>query len=193
MVEPTFVALAGVGTGWVIIAVAMVMGRQPSAGIKVRRRNMMGSLGILLQGAGFAIAFGWHRATFDPVPISWGASVAALTLALGSAAFMCAAIRTLGKQWSLLPRLLEGHALIDRGPYAVVRHPIYTSMMGMMIATGVALGPDRMLLFAVVLYATGTMIRIRMEERLLTESFGESYPLYMTRVAAFVPFVHWPR
>lgn len=191
--QPTVVALAGVGIGWVIIAVAMIMGRRPSAGVKVRRRNMMGAIGIILQGAGMAIAFGWHRANFDPLPINWAVSLASVVVSIGSAAFMFAAVRTLGKQWSLLPRLLEGHALIDQGPYSVVRHPIYTAMMGMMIATGLALGPEPIHLFAVVLYVIGTMIRIRMEERLLTEIFGERYSLYVARVPAFVPFVQWPR
>ena len=51
-----------------------------------------------------------------------------------------AAVRTLGKQWALAARVVEDHALITNGPYRIVRHPIYSGMFMMMIATGLVIG-----------------------------------------------------
>ena len=48
------------------------------------------------------------------------------------------AVRTLGKQWAMRARLVEGHQLITVGPCAYIRNPIYTGMPGMLIATGLA-------------------------------------------------------
>ena len=98
-----------------------------------------------------------------------------------------AAIRTLGKQWSYEARLIEGHRLVVAGPYSHVRHPIYTAMLGMMIATGVAFSVWWALLAALVLYAAGTAIRVRAEERLLQEAFGEDFEAYRRYVPAVIP------
>ncbi|MGI9088170.1 MAG: methyltransferase family protein [Chthoniobacterales bacterium] len=51
-----------------------------------------------------------------------------------------AAVRTLGKNWSLAARVTTDHELIETGPYARVRHPIYTGMLGMLIADGLVFG-----------------------------------------------------
>jgi protein-S-isoprenylcysteine O-methyltransferase Ste14 len=59
-------------------------------------------------------------------------------LAVGSGLFGVWAVRTLGRQWSLVARLADQHELITTGPYAAVRDPIYTALFGLLLATGVA-------------------------------------------------------
>ena len=61
-----------------------------------------------------------------------------LVIVVGSLWIMSAALRALGKQWSLQARMLEDHALIRSGPYRFVRHPIYTGMLGMILAAAIA-------------------------------------------------------
>ena len=96
---------------------------------------------------------------------------------------------TLGKQWSLQARVLENHELVQRGPYRVVRHPIYTGMLGMLVAGGLAYGHWIGLLLGLVVYYIGTVMRIRSEERLLREQFGSAYTDYTHTVPAFLPLL----
>ncbi len=77
------------------------------------------------------------------------------------------------------------------GPYAVVRHPIYTSLFGLLIATGIVFSSPRVVLIAAVFYAAGTLWRVRLEERLLRQTFGEEHAKYVARVPAFIP--GWPQ
>jgi protein-S-isoprenylcysteine O-methyltransferase Ste14 len=96
-------------------------------------------------------------------------------------------VRTLGRQWAVQARLIEGHRLIVEGPYRWVRNPIYTGMFGMLIATGLAFAAWPMLLAGIVLYLVGFHIRVRAEEKLLAAEFGEEFQEYKRRVPALLP------
>ena len=100
------------------------------------------------------------------------------------------AVRVLGKEWSVTARLVEGHKLATRGPYRFMRHPIYTGMLGMLLATGLAISNWFSLLAAIVIFLIGTIIRVRSEERLLREEFGSQFEDYARRVAALLPGVY---
>jgi protein-S-isoprenylcysteine O-methyltransferase Ste14 len=117
----------------------------------------------------------------------WTIALAAIVLAFASVLFAVAAIRTLGKQWSLVAKVVEGHFLIRSGPYRIVRHPIYLAMMGFLIATGIAFGTPLGIGLAVGVYLCGTWMRIRFEERLLLAKFGDSYAQYAQEVPAILP------
>jgi len=99
-------------------------------------------------------------------------------------------VRTLGKQWALAARLVEGHKLITVGPYAYVRNPIYTGMLGILIATGLAMEHWIALIAAIVFFAVGTVIRVRSEEKLLRGAFGEEFEEYARRVPAVLPGIY---
>ena len=100
------------------------------------------------------------------------------------------AARTLGKQWALAARLVEGHELIQDGPYRFVRNPIYTGMFGMLIATGLAVTTWPLLLVATILFALGTYVRVRIEEKLLRQAFGERFEQYARKVPALIPGIY---
>jgi protein-S-isoprenylcysteine O-methyltransferase Ste14 len=117
-------------------------------------------------------------------------SACTIALAAGSIWLIVAAVRTLGKQWAFAARLVEGHKLITAGPYHFVRNPIYTGMLGMLVATGLALEHWRNLVVAVVLFAVGLVIRVRSEERLLRAAFGREFEEYAKRVPAVVPGIY---
>ena len=95
------------------------------------------------------------------------------------------AIRELGKQWSLEARLVEGHKLVTMGVYSWVRHPIYTAMLGKLIATGIVISHWLVVLIAIVIFLIGTFIRTRFEERLLGDAFGEEFTKWKARVPGF--------
>jgi len=100
-----------------------------------------------------------------------------------------AATRHLGKQWRYKAALSEDHELIQTGPYRWLRHPIYASMFGMILAVLAAWTWWPMALGSVVAFIAGTEIRIRAEERLLAERFGDSFSAYRARTSAYIPFL----
>jgi len=159
---------------------------------KTRKADPRSIIAIFIQALAFAIAWTIVRKPFTPfLPIDWRAQyfvVAIIVLVvLASLIFVTAAVRTLGKQWSLQARVLEHHELIRRGPYRIVRHPIYTGMFGMLIASTLAHGHWLGLVIASLVYYLGTVMRIRSEEKLLREQFGSEYEEYAREVPAFIP------
>ena len=76
---------------------------------------------------------------------------------------------------------------IGAGPYRFVRNPIYTAMFGMLLATGLAISHWAALIGAGLVFAIGTRMRIRSEEKLLRESFGPEFEAYARSVPALVP------
>ena len=159
---------------------------------KTRKADPRSIIAIFIQALAFAIGWTIVRKPFTPfLPIDWRAQyfvVAIIVLVvLASLIFVTAAVRTLGKQWSLQARVLEHHELIRRGPYRIVRHPIYTGMFGMLIASTLAHGHWLGLVIASLVYYLGTVMRIRSEEKLLREQFGSEYEEYARGVPAFIP------
>ena len=94
----------------------------------------------------------------------------------------------LGSLWSSVITRKEGHKIVDTGPYALVRHPIYTSHLLMGLGTPIASG--LLLAFAGLLFFfIGFCIKLKQEESLLLSHFPDEYPAYKARVKALVPFV----
>jgi protein-S-isoprenylcysteine O-methyltransferase Ste14 len=176
-----------------VLAFASFLRKKPPSAPD-RKRERTSIVGIALQGISYAVVWSVHRQSFTPI-VSLGKSfeiasaLLTIALAMGSVWFVSTAVRTLGKQWSLAARVLEGHKLITSGPYSVVRNPIYTGMFGMLLATGLAISHWIGLLIAVVVFAIGTAVRVRSEEKLLRGAFGEEFEAYARRVPAVVPFL----
>ncbi len=186
-------AFVGMMLSWFAFVIVFLVRHKPPAAPESKRERAS-IVGIVLQGAGYAFVWSIRRAWFSPI-ISVSNSVeialAILTIALGIASvwFVSAAIRTLGTQWSLGARLIQGHKLITEGPYRLVRNPIYTGMFGMLLATGLAVSHWVGLLIAIAVYALGTLVRVRSEEKLLRGAFGAEFDSYARRVPAVIPFL----
>lgn len=172
---------------WIVWSLAFVQARKRAAGQKKAVRAPASRWGIVLVMAGFALTGAYVR------PAGFHKSVAALiaSMVLGppSVALVWAATRHLGKQWRYEAALSEDHELVRTGPYAWVRHPIYASMLGMLLATGFCTTWWPMMTAAVIVFVIGTEIRIHAEERLLEERFQDSFTAYRTRVRGYIPFV----
>jgi protein-S-isoprenylcysteine O-methyltransferase Ste14 len=136
---------------------------------------------------GFALAWMYVR------PVGFQKSPAALivSMILGplSVALGWSAAHHLGKQWRYKAGLNEDHELIQTGPYHWLRHPIYTSMLGMLLSTQAAWTWWPMAVGSTIAFIAGTEIRVRSEERLLAEHFKDSYAAYRSRTSAFIPFL----
>jgi len=95
----------------------------------------------------------------------------------------------LGRFWSNAITHKEGHRVIDTGPYALVRHPIYTGLIAGMLVTGIAVGTVTAMLGA-VLISLGMGLKARMEEGFLTQELGaDAYGSYCRRVPMLIPFL----
>jgi protein-S-isoprenylcysteine O-methyltransferase Ste14 len=96
--------------------------------------------------------------------------------------------RHLGRNWSAHVVVKEGHALIRSGPYAHVRHPIYTGILLAFLGTAVAIGEWRALL-AVTFALLAFVLKSRLEEGRMRQTFPE-YEQYQRETAALIPFIY---
>jgi protein-S-isoprenylcysteine O-methyltransferase Ste14 len=94
----------------------------------------------------------------------------------------------LGRNWSGTVTIKEEHELVTSGPYALVRHPIYTGLLLALLGSALALG-DWGGVLAFALAAAALWRKLRVEERWMRRQFGDAYQAYSQRVAALVPFV----
>lgn len=181
------------GVFWAAIFIRAAITVSAQAG-RERGRDPSSVAGFILQGVGFAIAGTARRQPFTDIaplalPLEWLLALVAAILAIASAALVAFAVRALGKQWSLTARVLAEHTLVTGGPYRLVRNPIYTGMLGMLVASILAASQWWALIPALIAFGAGTSIRVRAEERLLREAFGCQYDEYARRVPALIPFV----
>jgi len=116
-----------------------------------------------------------------------GYALAGLTLA--GVLFSWWARIHLGRLWSSAITRKEDHRVVDTGPYAWVRHPIYTGLIAAIFATAVAEGTASALAGA-ALVASGLWLKARTEERFLVVELGvDAYGAYCRRVPMLVPFL----
>jgi protein-S-isoprenylcysteine O-methyltransferase Ste14 len=94
---------------------------------------------------------------------------------------------TLGRMWSYAPEVREHHELVTNGPYRITRHPIYTSILGMLLGSAMMWGFGPFLLL-VIGFGLIFAYRIPREEKLMTETFGEQYVKYQREVPRLIPF-----
>ena len=142
-------------------------------------------VGVLLEVAGIGLA-SFPARTPRTSLVALGA---ALVLGICGAVLSWTAVRHLGKQFRIHAGLYIDHELVQTGPYALVRHPIYASMLALLAATIVLLTPWALAAIVLALWTAGTEIRVRSEERLLASRFGEQFADYQRRVPAYLPFV----
>jgi len=116
----------------------------------------------------------------------WQFWLAALITAAGLLFAVWARVH-LARNWSGTVTIKRDHELIASGPYAIVRHPIYTGLLAAFIGSAMARGEWRGVLAVLVVWAAFWR-KLRLEERWMTERFGERYTAYKRRVPALVPF-----
>jgi len=96
--------------------------------------------------------------------------------------------QTLAGNWSSNVTFKQDHELIRKGPYRIVRHPIYTGLLVMFLGTAIHIGQVRGGVSLLVV-TIGFWIKLSQEERLLLRHFPDAYPAYQREVKALVPFI----
>jgi protein-S-isoprenylcysteine O-methyltransferase Ste14 len=140
--------------------------------------------GMLLQCAGYTLL--WQGPFWAKSPAIWQTIVATLLLSL-ACLISWTAMKTLGRQLRVDAALDSGHELVRSGPYRIVRHPIYTSMLCLVTGTGILIATMPFFIAALAAFLTGTEIRMRIEDALLASRFGEEFRHYKAQVPALIP------
>ncbi len=167
-----------------------VIAERLRARVRVGRRTI-GRGGALAQWLPFFIWVPYVVIAVRPgpeLPFSDAVRWIGLALVVGGIGFAIWAARTLGRHFDMEVEVHEGHEVVDAGPFAFVRHPVYFGLgihlLGACLATGNGL------LIAGTLFGAlpALYIRASAEERLLRTTLGPAYDAYARRVAMLVPF-----
>ena len=176
-------ALVAISVAWFVWAIPFFRLPQGGPAQTIDRRARWG---IVLEGVGFFFVWSaWAWAGETP----WWRWVAGVPCLLAGAALTWTSARVLGRQWRFDAGLNADHRLVQEGAYRVVRHPIYASMLAMLLGTGLLLTRLRFVAVATVFFVIGTEVRVRIEDALLASRFGPAFDDYRKRVRAYIPFI----
>jgi protein-S-isoprenylcysteine O-methyltransferase Ste14 len=175
--------------GWVVswVAASLWSGRTEK---RATTREMWIYRIIIFAGA--LLIAPWTAQALGESPIwqigDYGARALVGVMLLGLALTWWARMQ-LGRLWSSAITRKEEHRLVETGPYAFVRHPIYTGLIIALLATA-AIEATLVALLGAVLITIGLWVKARAEERFLsTELAPETYEIYRRRVPMLVPFL----
>jgi protein-S-isoprenylcysteine O-methyltransferase Ste14 len=157
--------------------------RKRTAAEQIDRRARWG---ILLEFGSYALI--WQGPFWTRSPRAWQVVLAILLLLL-ACLLSWTSTRSLGRQFRLEAALGAEHQLVTQGPYRFIRHPIYASMLCLLLGTAILLTPLYLFVPAIVVFLIGTAIRIRIEDRLLAKRFGEQFENYRRSTSRLIPFV----
>lgn len=184
---PGMVAMDVGGLAFFAAVVRVRLGAGKSGSIE--KRAPISIIGIALQMLGFAVTgFGpMHLILPAAGPASVFEAITVAVLMTAAVSLFVASAKEMGRNWSLVARTRSDHELITGGPFARIRHPIYAAIALFLLGVAVGSGHERNLVWGLPLFAAGTWLRVREEERLLRASFGPVYAQYALRVRRFVP------
>lgn len=167
---------------WVAWCSAFVFRKSSGSLLQINKKARWG---ILFQTVGFALL--WQGRFWERTP-DWKFLVALAPLA-GAVILAWTGVAALGRQWRIDAGLNLDHQLIRSGPYSAVRHPIYASMLCLLIGTGLIVTPWPLFLLAGIIFLFGTEIRVHVEDGMLAAQFGEEFETYKRKVPAYVPWL----
>jgi protein-S-isoprenylcysteine O-methyltransferase Ste14 len=180
----------GIGAPWLIFLAYWVfaslrvnrMVRSEPADEYIGRLLVMAAAFILLYSSD--PRFGILNQRF--IPDAYWVFVTGSALTYAGIAFAIWARYHIAQYWSATVALRAGHQLIQTGPYARIRHPIYTGMLLAVLGTAIAVGRFRALAgFAVIL--AGFTWKSKREESLLAGQFGPAFDEHRRRTGFFLP------
>lgn len=130
------------------------------------------------------LPFAWLSQRFIPATSPIPEIGVAMTY-IGAALAIWARI-AIGSNWSARVMVKEGHELVRSGPYAYVRHPIYTGLLLAIAGTALIIGEWRGVV-AVAIVAVAHSLKAKREEAAMIAEFGESYQQYRERTGFLFP------
>lgn len=174
--------ILGVGWAFWVTPFFLAQRQKQSASVIDHRARW----GMLLMAIAYSLLWQgefWIR----PLP-DWRLALGVTFLALANL-LSWTGTHALGRQWRIDAGLISEHQLVRSGPYRFVRHPIYASMFAILLGTGFIITSKWLFIAAVVVFAAGAEVRVRIEDKLLGSRFGDEFLDYRRSVSAYVPFV----
>jgi protein-S-isoprenylcysteine O-methyltransferase Ste14 len=183
-----------IGYAWLVLFILWVV-----AGVISKRSvhaqtstSRLFQLGLTL--IGFMLVFnfnnwfvsGWLTTRIiprEPVYLLGGA-----ILTIAGILFSLWARAILGTNWSATVTIKQNHALIRRGPYQVVRHPIYTGFLLGLLGTSFVYGLARCFI-GVLVVGLAFWLKSQTEEQFMVQQFGRQYLEYRQQVRALIPYI----
>jgi protein-S-isoprenylcysteine O-methyltransferase Ste14 len=144
-------------------------------------------IGLFLECTAITLAFAF-RTPAEPAPAIWRMAASAVCIAVAGW-LAWTSVTHLGRQFRVHAGLYHDHALVTTGPYAIVRHPIYASLLMALGCTLLLLTRWPWTVISLVVFIIGTEIRVHSEEVLLGGRFGGRFKTYRKAVPAYLPFV----
>lgn len=177
--------------GYVILAVGWILWFLPFPlagwnGSKPASMDPRARWGIVLQVLGYVLLWQGH---FWVRPLVEWRMLISIPLLAAAALLSWTSTRALGRHLRLDAALSADHRLVRTGPYAVLRHPIYASMLCVLLGTGFMVTSPLLFVAAVIVFLAGTEIRVQIEDRLLAERFGDEFWEYQGSASAYIPYV----
>lgn len=115
------------------------------------------------------------------------ALIGGLVLMVAGAGFNVAGRLYLKSNWANQIKIYEGHWLVSTGPFAVVRHPLYASLVWMLLGGALVYSNVLALVLALAVFVPMMVVRARKEDALLGQAFGERHAAYMRATGMLFP------
>lgn len=181
------IALGELALCWAIWLLAMIWPSRREIGEKQTVGVSAARFGILVNLAGFAIVLTYVR----PLSFLRGQSpiIASMVLGFLSVVLALTARAHLRRRWVYNERYGDFVILVKSGPYSLVRHPMYTASLCILLATGIAWTPTPMLVAGVIIFLVGLELRLYGEELALANRFQDEFEEYQSLVRAYIPFI----
>jgi len=155
-------------------------------GSSLVRRDMRSRWGLLLECIGVTIML--QSRFWSVSPALWRVAGSVVCFVMANLLSWTSA-KALGRQLRFDAAIGTEHELVRHGPYRLVRHPIYTSFLCVLWGIGFMTATPLLFAAATAVFLVGTEIRVRLEDRLLAERFGNEFREYRASTRAYVPFV----
>ena len=147
---------------------------------------LLASINVLGTGAGLVYVFAPQRMKWATLPVPVWSRWVGVGLGVASLPLFAWTHHALGKNWSLALVTKEEHTLVSSGPYRWVRHPMYTVIFLQGLAFFL-LSANWVIGISGLVTSTLCVARVRDEEGLMVEEFGDQYRAYMERTGRFLP------
>jgi protein-S-isoprenylcysteine O-methyltransferase Ste14 len=179
-----------VGACWLLFIVIWAIA---SFQAKTSVRRGLNSAGVIWRVGVLVVAVVLSKGVRDgwiprPAPFPYGVRLAGVALTVFGIGFAIWARSALGANWGMPMTLREKPELVTRGPYAFVRHPIYTGILFAMLGTTLTVGTwwGFVMLTAFAYF----LISAYQEEKDMRRQFPDDYPAYMARTKRLIPFLY---
>jgi len=176
------IADAVVVAAWTVVAVDNAV--HALRGTTRERDVARWSVGAALVAVVLACAVVLERRSGGPAPMAWIVTALGVVVAVAGALLHLGARRAFGAAWS--SRIGGASELVERGPYARVRHPLYVGL-GLLAVGSILVHPSRPVVIGGASLLAGLALKITREERALAAAFGPRWDDYRRRVPRLLP------